>query len=147
MVDDVSHDGAVVLAFAGSQYRFRLAIQHWQKLETDLNVGPQQIVERLHSDQWTAHDVQRVVLWGLVGGGMETHVAADMLRDFLDPLPMFRAWELATQIIRAGWLGTEEPIPTKDDDPAGAATPNGSTTFPIESSDGPISTGPAARSN
>lgn len=143
----MSYDGAVLLPFAGSQYRFRLAISHWQKLETDLGIGPQQIIERVHSGQWVAADVQKVVLWGLVGGGMQTHVAADMIRDFLDPVPMFRAWELAVQILNAGWFGSPEPLPKKDDGPVDVATPNGSMTSPMDASGGPLSTAPAEPSD
>ena len=143
----MSHDGAVMRPFAGSQYRFRLAIQHWQKLEADLGVGPRQILERVHGDQWSASDVQKVVLWGLVGGGMQTNVAADMIRDFLDPMQMFRAWELAVGILSAGWFGTDEEIRPKKDPGPEETNLNGSTTSQTDASDGAISTGPGEHSN
>jgi hypothetical protein len=142
----MSQDGAIMLDFAGSQYLFRLAIGQWQKLEAEFAMGPAKIYERMHSREWTSADVQKVIKWGLIGGGIPPHHAAEMVRDYVDPLPLEQSWQLARNILQVGWHGSplEDDNPSKKENPPERSLEKESMTFPVGDIDGAHFTEPVA---
>lgn len=51
--------------------------------------------------EWSARDLEIVIFYGLVGGGMAEEDAAEFRRKHIAPLPLAKQWDLAVAILGA----------------------------------------------
>ncbi|VXC98224.1 GTA-gp10 family protein [Sphingomonas sp. 8AM] len=55
--------------------------------------------------EWASLDLDRVIFYGLVGGGKDEDEAAHLLRTVTRPMPLMQRWDLAFAILGARFEG------------------------------------------
>jgi hypothetical protein len=60
--------GSIELMFGGDVRRFRLGIDNLIALQSKLDSGPMEIVNRFRANTWRVQDVQETLRIGLIGG-------------------------------------------------------------------------------
>lgn len=121
---DAGH--AVVTATWGDgEYTFRLEWKHWLEIQEKLDLGPNELLERLILRKWRVQDLAEIVRLGLIGGGKSPVDAIALIRRYVHDRPILENVEIATRIVSASLIG-----PIADDDAPGeppVATENAST--------------------
>ncbi len=56
--------------------------------------------------EWSAHDLDAVIFYGLCGGGKDEVDAADLMRSHVFQLPLMQRWDLAVAILGARFEGS-----------------------------------------
>lgn len=64
----MSRHGDITLPFGDGEYTFRLAKREWQKLDERLQIGPEELLKRLHLGQWRFNELVEIHRLGLEGG-------------------------------------------------------------------------------
>lgn len=125
---------SVTVTWPGGSHPFRLRLGELRALQEARDAGPEEIFNRLRAGRWRADDVIQVLRWGLVGGGMESDRAAQLVTPLIDlhPLAEFKLPALA--VLSASLFGPP-------DDPVGEG--DGATETPPENGNSPSSTVPA----
>ena len=109
-----SLDGSCILAAAGRDWHFKLTVGQWMKLQSAFgNIGPTRISERFSGQDWTIENVREVIERGLEGGGVSVTEARVAATDILDSQPLNKSYELACDIIGAGWTGMDDLLKKK----------------------------------
>ena len=107
-------DGSCILPAAGKDWHFKLTIASWMKLQKAFgNIGPTRISERFSGQDWTIENVREVVERGLEGGGIPAADVGAAATDIIDSQPLNKSYELACDIIGAGWTGMDELLKKK----------------------------------
>lgn len=104
----MSRDASITLPFADREYTFRLRWGEWIRLQETLDAGPFVIANRLLSGQWRVQDVSQVILWGLVGGGLEEGKARSLVKAYVEDRPPMDTVMLAAAIAGAGCKGAPD---------------------------------------
>lgn len=112
-----------ILTWPGGEHPFRLALAELEGLQQKTDAGPEWLLMRFRSGQWAATDAFETLRFGLIGGGMEPHVALKAVRDAFDRHPLVRFKVPAMAVLMAALFGPAE-------DPAGKDLPAGETTHP-----------------
>ena len=109
-----SLDGSCVLPAAGKDWHFKLTIGQWMKLQRAFgNIGPTRISERFSGQDWTIENVREVIERGLEGGGLAAGEVGALATTIVDGQPLNRSYELACDILGAGWTGMDELLKKK----------------------------------
>lgn len=128
----MSRDASIILAFGDGDYLFRLAWGELAKLQEACNAGPFVVMQRLSDGSCRLEDIQEVVRWGLIGGGMEPVKATKLVKLYVEGRPPAESRMIAYAVMAAGCLGApEEQIEKKSEAPNPG---NASTTSAMGSS-------------
>lgn len=134
----MSRNAEIILDWADSSYRFRLAWGQLTELQDKCDAGPFVILGRLRGGTWRMEDISNVIRLGLIGGGLEPIKALKLTRAYVEDRPPLENHHVALAIMTAGLIGApEEDASKKNGSPK---TESGSTTSPTESSASPAST-------
>lgn len=97
------------VAWANGEHTFCIAkIGLLLDLEAKCNAPVGAIYERLLAGRWAVHDVREVIRLGLIGGGMEQHVALATVQRAIDNgFPLSQHVLIAVQILAAAIVGVE----------------------------------------
>lgn len=133
----MSRDGSCEVPFNGRKTYFRLAWRELMKIQEACDAGPYVVLDRLLTGRWKLQDISEVIKWGLIGGGVDTQTALDLVASEVEGRPPLENLVIAQRVLGAGVVGTpEEEVGKK----SGAANPEaGSDHSPTESSDLPPS--------
>lgn len=120
---------SVTMTWPGGEHSFRLALAQLEGLQQKTDAGPEWMLMKLRSGQWTAVDLFETLRFGLIGGGMGDGEAGKIVRDAFDRHPLINFKVPALAVLMAALYGPAED-PAGKPSPAGGTTPNG---FPEES--------------
>ena len=112
----------------GGEHPFRLALAQLEGLQQKTEAGPEWLLLRFQSGQWTATEAFEVLRFGLIGGGMEPAQAGKMVRDAFERHALIGFKVPAMSILMAALYGPA-------DDPAGKTLPAGAETLNPENAD------------
>lgn len=108
----MSRSGGVDITWGDGEHKFRLAIGQLRDLEEKTKVGPFELFEKLRTNRWRVDDLAHVIRVGLVGGGMPTPQAVDLVTRHIDEWPLVESALVAQAVMLAALVGSQ-------DDPAG----------------------------
>lgn len=131
----MSRSGGVDITWGDGQHTFRLAIGQLRDLEEKTKVGPFELFEKLRTNRWRVDDLAHVIRVGLIGGGMPTPQAVDLVTRHIDEWPLVESALVAQAVMLAALVGSQ-------DDPAGKEAAAGAGSAGAS----PASTGTARRS-
>lgn len=112
---------AVMMAWPGGEHAFRLALGDLEGLQQKTDCGPEYLLMKLRSGQWTAAELFETLRFGLIGGGMDQSAALKTVRDAFDRHPLIGFKVPAMTVLMASLYGPA-------DDPAGEGSPAGDPT-------------------
>lgn len=78
----------VVIPWPGGEHPFRLGIAELEALQQKTDCGPEWLLHRINTGQWTAIDLIEVLRNGLIGGGMDHVAALKSVRNAFDLHPL-----------------------------------------------------------
>ena len=114
----------VTLQFADGEYRFKLGIGEFERLQELCDAGPPLILERLSNNRWMVADVVETIRMGLEGGGTPPAIVVGLVNRYVKDRPLGENVQLAQIILLAGVMGVEdEPLKKPQ---AGARKPRAS---------------------
>lgn len=133
----MSRDGSCEVPFNGKKTFFRLAWRELMKIQEACDAGPYVVLDRLLTGRWKLQDISEVIKWGLIGAGVDTQTALDLVASEVEKRPPLESLVVAQRVLGAGVVGTpEEEVGKKLE----AASPEeGSDRFLTERSDLPPS--------
>lgn len=111
---------AITLQWPGGEHAFALPLGQLRALQEATSSGPEEVWNRIRVGVWRVDDVISVLRFGLVGGGMESEVAARLVVTMFDLHPMADFKLPALAVMRHAMLGPEDDVPGK---PEGATLP------------------------
>ncbi|THV13729.1 gene transfer agent family protein [Rhizobium rhizophilum] len=133
----MSRDGSCEVPFNGKKTFFRLAWRELMKIQEACDAGPYVVLDRLLTGRWKLQDISEVIKWGLIGAGVDTQTALDLVASEVEKRPPLESLVVAQRVLGAGVVGTpEEDVGKKS---AAASPEAGSDHFPTENSDLPPS--------
>lgn len=133
----MSRDGSCEVPFNGKKTFFRLAWRELMKIQEACDAGPYVVLDRLLTGRWKLQDISEVIKWGLIGAGVDTQTALDLVASEVEKRPPLESLVIAQRVLGAGVVGTpEEDVGKKS---AAASPEEGSVHSPTESSDLPPS--------
>ena len=112
---------AVTMTWPGGEHPFRLALAQLEGLQQKTDAGPEWLLMRLQTGQWTAAEVFETLRFGLIGGGMGDGDAAKTVRNAFDRHPLIEFKVPALGVLMAALYGAA-------DDRVGEPSPAGETT-------------------
>lgn len=127
----MSRSAEVTLAWADSDYTFRLSWGQLAQLQEACDAGPFVILQRLTTGQWKVGDISHTIRLGLIGGGTEPAKALALVRDYVESRPPMENVMLARGILGVALQGAPDEKPGE---PEGAGESD-TTTSPTESSE------------
>ncbi|RJP54320.1 MAG: gene transfer agent family protein [Anaerolineaceae bacterium] len=98
-------------------YSFRLGWGEWQELDTLLQVGPQELYERLLRGKAHYNWPREIIRCGLVGAGMDPGQALKLVRLYCEQREILDNTAIALKIVQAALFTPEN---AKDDHPGEA---------------------------
>lgn len=133
----MSRDGSCEVPFNGQMTFFRLAWRELMKIQEACDAGPYVVLDRLLTGRWKLEDISEVIKWGLIGGGVDTKTALNLVSSEVMSRPPLESLVVAQRVLGAGVVGTpEEDVGKKSE----AASPEaGSDRSPTGNSDLPPS--------
>lgn len=111
----------VMMVWPGGEHPFRLALGELEGLQQKTDCGPEFLLMKLRSGQWTAVELFETLRFGLIGGGMDQTAAVKAVRDAFDRHPLIEFKVPALTVLMASIYGPA-------DDPAGEGSPAGDPT-------------------
>lgn len=127
----MSRSAEVTLAFAGEDRQFRLPIGRLRALQEKCDCGPMEMLTRFAGGTWRVDDLRESIYQGLIGGGMEAHEAARLLKTDFDDLPLQQFVPICQAIVMAAVVGApdedagefqgEEALTSPSPDPSSAS--------------------------
>lgn len=101
----------ITLPFGDGDYRFKLGIGEFERLQEKCDAGPPHVLERLTTNRWMISDIRETIRLGLEGGGTAPAIVVGLIRRYVDQRPPAENLTLAQAIILAGIMGVEdEPL-------------------------------------
>lgn len=99
---------AIKLNWVGGEHEFALTLGELRALQQVCDAGPEQILNRILDSKWLVDDLYNVVRLGLIGGGMESTVAAKLATEMFDQNGLV-SFKLPTQaILISALVGPED---------------------------------------
>ena len=114
---------AEMVTWPGGEHSFRLALAQLEGLQQKTDCGPEWLVMKLRSGQWTATEAFEVLRWGLIGGGMKDAEAKKAVADAFDRHPIGAFKVAALTVMMAALYGPPDD-PVGKPSLAGETTPN-----------------------
>jgi hypothetical protein len=107
----MSRDGSIELTWGGDLRSFRLGIDELLALQDKRDAGPQEIANRLRSQDWWVQDVHETLRLGLIGGGMEAKQAQRLVDEQARPGKLASSALIAFAVIVSAIQGDEsDPV-------------------------------------
>ena len=116
--------------WADGTYTFRLRYGEWIELQTKVDKGPLEILQRLMQGQWRVHEVREIVRLGLIGGGTPPATALGMVKTYVEQRPMLENVGLALRIVECGLYAPPAKEGDMGEPMAGPTPENGALTLP-----------------
>ena len=116
---------AVTMTWPGGEHPFRLALAQLEGLQQKTDAGPEWLLMRLQTGQWTAVEVFETLRFGLIGGGMADGEAAKIVRNAFDRHPLIEFKVPALSVLMAALYGAADDR-VGEPSPAGETTPSDS---------------------
>lgn len=113
----------VMMVWPGGEHSFRLALGELEGLQQKTDCGPEFLLMKLRSGQWTAVELFETLRFGLIGGGMDQTAAVKAVRDAFDRHPLIKFKVPALTVLMASLYGPADD-PAGEDSPAGDPTPS-----------------------
>ncbi|WP_292052156.1 gene transfer agent family protein [Brevundimonas sp. UBA5866] len=104
----MSRAAEVTLAFGGEERLFRLPIGRIRALQEKTDCGPMELIQRFTTGRWRVDDVRETILQGLIGGGLSTHEATQVILGHFDDTPIFPHVTIAQAIVASAVIGVED---------------------------------------
>jgi len=104
----MSRSAEVTLAFGGEERLFRLPIARLRALQEKTDCGPMELIQRYTAGTWRIDDVREAILQGLIGGGLNSHEATQVMMGHFDDTPIFPHVTIAQAIVASAVIGVEE---------------------------------------
>ena len=117
----------VMLVWPGGEHPFHLALGEFEGLQQKTDCGPEYLLLKLRSGQWSASELFETLRFGLIGGGMDQDAALKAVRNAFDRHPLISFKVPALAVLVGGLYGPADD-PAGEDLPAGDPTPNPSPT-------------------
>lgn len=112
-----------IIHWPAGEHPFRLPLAQLEVLQQKTDAGPEWLLMRFRSGQWTAVDAFEVLRLGLVGGGMAPVDALKLVQGAFDRHPLIGFKVPALEVLIAALYGPP-------DDEVGKPSPAGETTLP-----------------
>lgn len=110
----------VALQWVGGEHEFALPIGALRAVQQHCDAGPQEVLDRLVTGKWRVDDLYEVIRQGLIGAGMPTKDAAQIVAKAWDQNPVGALRITAQSILIAALVGVEDdPV----GEPEGVETP------------------------
>lgn len=101
----------ITLEWGDGEYRFKMGIGEFERLQEKCDAGPPLVLERLASHRWLVADIRETIRLGLEGGGTPPGVVIGLVRRYIDGRPLAENVLVAQSILLAGIMGVEdEPL-------------------------------------
>ena len=104
----MSRSAEVTLAFGGEERLFRLPIDRLRALQEKTDCGPMELVQRYAAGTWRVDDVREAILQGLIGGGLTSTDATQLILSHFDGTPIADSVPLAHGVVMAALVGAED---------------------------------------
>jgi hypothetical protein len=135
----VSRDATIRLEWGDGEHTFRLAILQLEELQEKLDLGPEEIAERLLGITWRTQHVREVLRIGLIGGGAKPEEALALVKRYVDQSPWTANKHIARAVLLAALVGArDEPVGKGQRARRPSASPSPASTKPAALSDGPL---------
>lgn len=101
----------VTVEFGDGEYRFKMGIGEFERLQEKCDAGPPLVLERLATNRWMVADVVETVRLGLEGGGTPPAIVVGLVNRYVKQRPLGENVQLAQIVLLAGVMGVEdEPL-------------------------------------
>lgn len=104
----MSRSAEVTLAFGGEERLFRLPIDRLRALQEKTDCGPMELLQRYSAGTWRVDDIREALLQGLIGGGLTSTEATQLVLSHFDGTPLADSVPLAHGIVMAAVVGAED---------------------------------------
>lgn len=104
----MSRSAEVTLPFGGEDRVFRLALGQLRALQEKTDCGPPELLRRYATQTWRVDDVREAVLQGLIGGGLDSPKATQLVQNYVDASPYGLHVQLAQAVVAAAIIGVED---------------------------------------
>jgi hypothetical protein len=109
----------VAIAWPGGEHDFLLEIGHLRALQDACDAGPEQIFKRLGDGSWRVDDIFQTVRLGLIGGGMDSKAAADLVSKMFQSHPIMTFRNVARLVLMASLVGDpDDPVGEREGETA-----------------------------
>ena len=132
----------VSLVWPGGEHSFLLNIDHLKALQQKCDAGPGFILGRLQTGSWHVEDVLETIRLGLIGGGMGTAAARELVDRAVIGEPLAKFVITATLVLASAIVGADEEDNAPGEADAGGVTEENPSR--AENGDLPTSTSPPA---
>lgn len=119
----------VVIMWPGGEHAFRLGLAELETIQQKTDCGPEWMLHRLNSGQWTAAELFEILRCGLIGGGMDHVTALQAVRANFGRHPLIAFKVPAQEVLSACLFGPP-------DDPVGEVQPASPTPATESAGDG-----------
>lgn len=104
----MSRSAEVTLPFGGEDRVFRLALGQLRALQEKTDCGPPELLRRFAMQTWRVDDVREPILQGLIGGGLDSPKATQLVQSYVDSAPYGLHLQLAQAIVAAAIVGVDD---------------------------------------
>ncbi|WP_461344464.1 gene transfer agent family protein [Brevundimonas sp. GN22] len=104
----MSRAAEVTLPFGGEERLFRLPIARLRALQEKTDCGPMELIQRYSAGTWRLDDVREAILQGLIGGGLNSHEATQVIMGHFDDTPIFPHVTIAQAIVASAVIGVDD---------------------------------------
>jgi Phage tail tube protein, GTA-gp10 len=87
--------------WADGTYSFRLRYGEWIELQSKIDKGPLELLQRLMSGAWRVHELRETIRLGLIGGGATPSAALTLVKNYVEQRPMLESVPIALRIVEA----------------------------------------------
>jgi len=108
----------ITLSFGDGEYRFKMGIGEFERLQEKCDAGPPHVLERLTTNRWMISDIRETIRLGLEGGGTAPAIVIGLIRRYVDGRAPAENLPLAQMILLAGIMGVEDEPLKKQQAPA-----------------------------
>lgn len=105
------------LPWVGGEHPFALFLGELRALQDATDTGPEELLNRIRFGKWRVDDLGDTIRLGLIGGGMKSDMAKQMVSTMLDRHPLMVFKPTAIEILLLALSGPEDDKPGK---PVGA---------------------------
>jgi hypothetical protein len=100
--------GSITLAWADSDYTFRLPWSGLIELQEKTNAGPGFLLDQMWQNNWKVQHISEVIRLGLIGGGQTPADALRLTRNYVEARPPLENLSLAQAILAISLQGAPE---------------------------------------